>query len=117
MPYSKIKLSDNTTEKILVVLILGIAAVLSAGPLGDTILKFAFMSMALRGATIFVPLNCAIRLKNKIPDIYAGCAIVAGPLTVLVFQLVKILPFDPLFAGVGVSALILFTGLLKRSKK
>lgn len=107
---SKKIFSDFTTEKILIVLILCVACVLSMGPLGDTILKFAFMSMGLRGATIFIPLCCALWARGRVNRAYAGAAIVAGPVFVLIFKLWGILPFDPLFIGVIISGLIMLLG-------
>jgi len=104
--------SDSATEKVLIVSLLLVACILSMGPFGDTILKFAFMSMGLRGATIFMPLCCAIWFKGKIKSQYAGLAIVLGPLCVLLLELWGELPFDPLFAGVILSALIMFSGYL-----
>ncbi len=104
--------SEVATEKILLALILITACVLSMGPLGDTILKFAFMSMGLRGATIFLPLCCAIWCSGRINKIYAGASIILGPLFVLAFELWGILPFDPLFIGVIISAIIMLLGYL-----
>ncbi|MBR1969257.1 MAG: sodium:solute symporter family protein [Clostridia bacterium] len=112
LPFLTRKFKGNVTEKILIILILMLACFLSMGPLGDTILGFAFMSMGLRGATIFVPLCFAIFCPGRVSKKYAGLSIVIGPATVLVFNLVDILPFDPLFAGVLVSCFIMMTGLL-----
>lgn len=103
-------ISEIAIEKILIVIILVIACVLSMGPLGDTILKFAFMSMGLRGATIFIPLCCAIWSPGAIKREYAGWAIILGPISVMVFELWQILPFDSLFAGVIISAVIMLMG-------
>lgn len=109
---SKKVFSEVATEKILIVLILIAACILSMGSLGDTILKFAFMSMGLRGATIFLPLCCALWCAGMINKIYAGAAIISGPLFVLIFELWGILPFDPLFAGVIISAINMLMGYL-----
>lgn len=106
----KEKLCGGSVEKILIVLILMLACFLSMGSLGDTILSFAFMSMGLRGATIFVPLCFAIFCPGSVPKKYAGFSIVIGPLTVLIFNLIDVLPFDPLFAGVFVSFFIMLAG-------
>lgn len=103
-------------EKAFIVAVLLVASLLSVGPLGDTILSFSFMSMGLRGATIFIPLFCAIWLSDRIPKLYAGLSVIAGPVTVLIFNLVDVLPVDPLFVGVFVSAMIVLVGYMhKRS--
>lgn len=110
-------ISEVVTEKIFIVLILITACVLSMGPLGDTILKFAFMSMGLRGATIFMPLCCAIWCPGVIKREYAGLAIILGPLSVMVFELWGILPFDSLFAGIVISAVIMLMGYLSNKRQ
>ncbi len=103
-------------ERILLVLLLFIACVLSMGPLGDTILKFSFMSMGLRGATIFIPLCCALWLPGTVKKGYAIVAIILGPLSVLMFEMWGILNFDSLFVGVIISALIMLLGFLLNKK-
>ena len=66
--------------------------------------------MGLRGAVVFLPLSCALWLPGKIEKRYTMAAVITGPLVVLLFGLWKVLPFDPLFAGVGVSLLIMAIG-------
>ena len=105
-------ISGRTMERILLVVILLVASFLSMGSLGDTILNFAFMSMGLRGATIFMPLCCSIWCKGRIGPRVALYGIVTGPLVVLLFGLWGILPFDPLFVGVAMSCLIMLTGYM-----
>ena len=97
-------------SRAMIVLVLAVAGLLACGSLGDIILQFTFMSMGLRGAVVFLPLTCALWLPSKIPTRYTMAAVITGPLVVLVFGLWKVLPFDPLFAGVAVSALIMAAG-------
>lgn len=111
---AKEKVCSKITEKKLVIFVLLLACVLSMGPMGETILNFSFMSMGLRGATIFVPLCFAIFMSGAASKKYAAVSIVLGPLTVLVFHLWGILPFDPLFAGVLVSVAIMLAGWAKK---
>ena len=103
-------------SRVMIVLVLTVAGLLACGPLGDTILKFTFMSMGLRGAVVFLPLSCALWLPNRIPPRYTLAAVITGPQMVLLFGLWKVLPFDSLFAGVGVSAVIMAIGLMKRKQ-
>ena len=102
-------------SKVMIVLVLSAAGFLACGSLGDIILQFTFMSMGLRGAVVFLPLSCALWLPGQIPKRYAMSAVTVGPLVVLIFGFWKVLPFDPLFAGVLVSLLIMAAGL--HSKK
>ena len=105
---------ERDLSKLWIVLALVAAGLLSCGALGDTILQFAFMSMGLRGAVIFAPLLFALWLPGKVRAKYAIASIIAGPATVLVFGLWKVLPFDSLFAGIGISLLIMTIGSLQK---
>ena len=98
-------------SKIMIAAVLAVAGFLACGSLGDIILQFTFMSMGLRGAVVFLPLSCALWLPGRIPSRYATASVIAGPLVVLIFGLWKVLPFDPLFAGVAISGLIMAMGL------
>ena len=87
-------------SRILLAVILIVAGVFCILPIGDVILNFAFMSMGLRGAVIFAPLCCALWLKKKVNSNWILVSIIVSPIIVLVFGLLKILPFDALFLGV-----------------
>ena len=103
-------------SKVMIALVLSVAGFLACGSLGDIILQFTFMSMGLRGAVVFLPLSCALWLPEKIEKRYTMAAVITGPLVVLLFGLWKVLPFDPLFAGVGVSLLIMAIGFLNHRR-
>ena len=112
------KITDRkSTERFLIVIVLFFGCIMSMGGFGDTILNFAFMSMGLRGAAVFIPLNTALWLKSRVNSGYICAAIIAAPITVLIFNLVKSMPFDPLFAGVFVSALISMLGFFCCQRK
>ena len=104
---------NKTLSRVIIVLILALAVVLSAGSLGDTILSFAFMSMGLRGAVVFVPMLCALWLPGKVNKAWAVAGIILGPLTVLICGTVLPLPggIDPLFAGVAAALVCCGVGL------
>lgn len=102
---------ESWLSKIWIVAVLVCAGLLSCGALGDTILQFAFMSMGLRGSVVFAPLCCALWLPGRIPRGYAIAAVIAGPLTVLVFGIWKVLPIDSLFLGTGIALAIMAAGL------
>ncbi len=104
-------------SRICIVVILALACCLSTGSLGDTILNFAFMSMGLRGAVLFAPLCAALWLPGRIRPGFACTAIIAGPVMVLVFGLLDVLPFDPLFIGVGLALVIMAVGLAVGGRK
>ena len=99
-----------------IVVVLLLACCLSTGALGDVILNFAFMSMGLRGAVIFVPLTCALWLSGKIDRFWMTAAILVGPLLVLICGLLPGLEIDPLFPGILASAVLAAIGFLKGRK-
>ena len=99
-----------------IVAVLLLACCLSTGALGDVILNFAFMSMGLRGAVIFVPLTCALWLSGKIDRFWMTAAILVGPLLVLICGLLPGLEIDPLFPGILASAVLAAIGFLKGRK-
>ena len=102
--------TDNLLSRVIIVLVLLLASCLSSGPLGDTILNFAFMSMGLRGAVVFVPLCFALWQRNKVNHTCALIGIILGPLAVLFFGTLIPLPFDSLFAGVAAALLCCVIG-------
>lgn len=97
-------------SRVWIVVVLAAACALSTGNLGDTILKFSFMSMGLRGTVIFVPLICALWLPGRVPKKFAVASIVISPIVTLLFGAADILPFDSLFVGILVSAVIMAIG-------
>ena len=98
--------------KGIIVLTLLLGVILSSGSLGDTILNFAFMSMGLRGAVVFVPMLCALWAPGKVNRKCAMGAIVAGPVVVLLCGTMFKLPggIDPLFAGVTAALIFCAAG-------
>lgn len=104
-------------SRLLILGILILAGVLCICPIGDVILNFAFMSMGLRGAVIFVPLCCALWLKDKVDKRWILVSIIVSPIIVLVFGLLKILPFDALFIGILFAVIACAIGYLQAKKK
>lgn len=99
--------------KTWIVLILLLACVMSSGPLGDTILSFAFMSMGLRAAAVFAPLCAALFMPGKVDKRFALASIIAGPVMTLVGELIN-LPLDSLFLGIGAGILLIAAGAVKK---
>jgi len=97
------------------VLVLALACVLSMGPLGDTILSFAFMSMGFRAAAVFASLCAALFFPGKVSRRWAVASIIAGPAAVLAGKLLG-LPFDSLFLGVGVGIALILVGAAVKAR-
>jgi len=106
-----------TLQKIWIVAVLALACFLMTLGFGDTILQFAFMSMGLRGAVVFTPLVCALWLPGRVDRRFVLASIIIAPLTVLVFGLLDVLSFDPLFLGILVSFVIMAMGILAKRRQ
>lgn len=104
-------------SKMLIIAILAVGSYLSLGSLGDTILSFAFMSMGLRGATVFAPLCFLLWAPGRVSCKWALVSIIIGPFIVLLFNTVDSLNsilhgWDPLFPGIFTALLIMNIGLI-----
>ena len=96
--------------KLWIVLVLAAAGILSCGSLGDIILQFAFMSMGLRAAVVFMPLLGALWMPGKVDARWMLASVIASPAAVFAGKLMG-LPFDSLFLGMAVSVLCFAAGL------
>lgn len=113
---------DEILCKLLIVICLAAACALSCGPLGDTILNFAFMSMGLRGATVFAPLCFLLWKKGQVGGKWALASIITGPVIVLLFGTIAPLKavlhgWDSLFPGIIAALVIMFIGAAAGKKK
>lgn len=117
------KLSADVMNKLLIVVVLALATALSCVPgLGDTILKFAFMSMGLRGCTVFAPLCFLLWAKGRIKGKYAFISIIGGSLVALVLGVLDMfgvmsLPCDAVFPGVAVGLIVMVIGFAAGKKE
>lgn len=118
---SGLKLSADVINKLLIVVVLALATALSCTPIGDTILKFAFLSMGLRGCTVFAPLCFLIWAKGKVEGKYALASIIGGSVVALILGAMNLfnvidLPCDAVFPGVAVGLIVMFAGLAAGKK-
>ena len=118
----EVKMSAETINKLLIVIVLVLATALACTPIGDTILKFAFMSMGLRGCTVFAPLCFVLWAKGKVHGKYALASILGGSLVALILGVLNLfeiiaLPCDAVFPGVLVGLVIMVIGLFLTKPK
>ncbi|MCQ2452090.1 MAG: hypothetical protein MJ075_03015 [Oscillospiraceae bacterium] len=103
-------------SNVLIIGTLVLATVITCALPSDTIQDFAFLSMALRGCTVFAPLCFLIWAKGKVEPKWTMISVVAGCLIALVYGILKILkvitfPLAPVFPGVAVGLIVMFIGL------
>jgi SSS family solute:Na+ symporter len=104
-------------SRLWIVIVLAVAVVLAA-MLGKTaIQQFAYMSMGLRGAVMFMPLMLALFAKSRVRKSFALVSIVGGPVIVLLFGIWKVFTFDPLFIGLAFCLAVSLIGLIAGKKK
>ena len=102
--------------RLWIVLVLALAGVLSCGQLGDIILQFAFMSMGLRAAVVFMPLLGALWLPGKVDSRFIMASVILSPAAVFAGKILGV-PFDSLFLGMGVSVICFLGGLAAKKGK
>jgi len=103
---------DLFVSRMVIAAILLCAGAFTLGNAGSLILSWSFMSMGLRGATVFAPVCFALFLKGRVGKRYAIIATIAGPLSVLLGKFLLPATIDPLFLGIAMSSLIMCMGLL-----
>jgi len=80
------------------------------GNLKSMILQWSFMSMGLRGATVFLPLLGAIFFKKFVSPAGGILALVAGPVADLLWKVAFPNGIDPLYVGLLTSFIVLVIG-------
>jgi len=99
---------------IILVMFLALLVVLVAG--GNVlILSWSYLSLGLRGATVFFPLLAVIFLKGRISPLAGTLAVIIGPSIVIASTLLKI-SFNPLYPGLAVGLIILLLDFARNRK-
>ena len=93
-----------------IVIILISALLFTTGNMKSLILKWSFMSMGLRGATIFAPLCAALFLQGKVKKSYAIASMIVSPISVLIGKFILPDTIDPLFLGISISFMFILIG-------
>ena len=101
--------------RLLLLLPLTIALIITVANLDSIILAWGFMSMALRGAVLFIPMCAALTLKKRVSPDYIIASSIIGLAAMTVGHLTNIsAALDPLFLGVGASALAVAAGVFMK---
>lgn len=87
-----------------------VAMILVFTNLESLILKWGFLSMTLRGTTIFIPLIGAIYFKDKINPKAGLISIIVAPIISVLWEVSSIGDIDCLYIGI-ISSLVLLIGL------
>ena len=111
----------DMTNKLLIVVVLAVATVLTCILPADTIQDYAFLSMALRGCTVFAPLCFLIWAKGKVRSGYAMASVVCGSVVALIYGVLKLqgvitFPLAAVFPGIAVGLVLMLIGLAAGKK-
>lgn len=112
---------SDATNKLLIVVILALATVLTIILPADTIQDYAFLSMALRGCTVFAPLCFALWASKKVRSGFAMASVVGGSVVALIYGVLKLqgvitFPLAAVFPGIVVGLICMFVGLAAGNK-
>lgn len=100
--------------RLVVFVTVATACLFSYRILGDLILDWTYLSNALRGVTVFLPLVCAVFLSRRISPRIGIWAFTAPPLFTLAWAVFKPAGVHPLYVGLPVSLSILVAGVFLR---
>jgi len=98
-------------SRYVILLTLFVALLFTVGNAKSLILKWSFMSMGLRGATVFLPLCAALFLKGRVNSKYAVASMVISPLSMMLGKLMLPQNIDPLLLGIFISLLLVGRGM------
>ncbi len=93
------------------------AAWIALTHLDSYVLDWNYMSMALRGAGVFIPLTLAVFAPGRLPPAWGVAALALATLAAAGTKLLPGLPVTPLYAGLATSALVAAAGLLASPRR
>lgn len=102
--------------RVLTITIVAGAFVLLLCNLGSAIMDWSFLSMGLRGATLFFPLLFAVFLKKYDLRLAGAISILIAPASVIACGMMQFEHLEPLYLGLGISLTVFLVALIKNSK-
>ncbi len=103
--------------RLLTTLIVLSAFVLLLFNLGSAIMDWSFLSMGLRGATLFFPLIFAVFFSRYDLRKAGALSIFVAPASVIFCGMMKFQLVQPLYLGLGISLVIFVWGVMRKRKK
>lgn len=109
--YINTKASDKDqlrNLRILIIIICLLSLLVVFTNLDSLIIKWGFLSMALRGTTVFIPLLGAIYFREKMSPKGVLLSIIVSPIATISFEIFKKTDIDSLYIGLLCSFIIIF---------
>lgn len=98
------------SSRVMVVLVSVLSLLFVLLNIKTLILKWAFLSMTLRGVTVFAPLVAAVFAAGRISPAAGVRAIIIAPLMSLIWAFIFPEAIDPFYVGIGLSVAIMLIG-------
>ena len=102
------------TLRLVVLAVMAAACLIAICNLDSQVLFWNFLSMAMRGCGVFLPLTFAIFYPRSIAKKWAYASIVASTIIPIALGLWVKLPVEPLYIGLAISAVMMVIGYQKR---
>jgi SSS family solute:Na+ symporter len=96
-----------TVQRLMILVVCVVSVVFAQGSAGTLILGWSFLSMGLRGCTVFFPLLGAMFFPRFVSPMAGVAATLLGPLACLLWYTFYPKGLDPLYPGLVVSLLTL----------
>ena len=93
-----------------------VAAVIAVLNEGSQVLFWSYLSMALRGGGIFLPLTVAVFLPRAIERHWAVASMVISTCAALAANFLGV-KVNPLFVGLAVSVVLIVPGILQQRRR
>ncbi|MGE4354754.1 MAG: sodium:solute symporter [Oscillospiraceae bacterium] len=97
-------------SRLVIIALLTITTLIINTGASDGIMQYNFLSMGMRSAVLFLPMCAALFMPGKISPRFAIASIVLGPVAIMLAKFVLPLPFDFIFFGMTVCAIIMVLG-------
>jgi SSS family solute:Na+ symporter len=102
--------------RVSIVLISCLTLLFVVGNINSLILKWSFLSMGLRGATICFPMLATLFMKQRILPEAGVVALFIGPMSTILWAVFGSSEVDPLYIGLAVSFITLLFGFFKQAR-
>ena len=102
--------------RVVVLVVVVCACATAIANMGMQVLILTYLSMALRGGGIFLPLTLAVFRPKCVAPRWALLSMIVSTAVAVLFSTVLTPPVNPLFIGLAVSAMLLVPGLIASQK-
>jgi solute:Na+ symporter, SSS family len=101
-------------NRLTVLAVTGAAMLIAVANAGSQVLDWNYMSMALRGAGVFVPMALAVFWPGNLTARWAAASMALSTLIAIAARFVFRLPVNPLFVGLAVSVAMIAAAVTMR---